>query len=151
MRTPAVTGSLTLSGTQVSKVSVKVDLTRLESKDDQPPGVPGVGNRLNSLRFAGLELSQFPDATFALSSPITLSAAPKVGETVSSSAKGKLTLHGVTKEVTIPIKARWNGSIIDVNGSLPIQLADYSITPPERPFVSVTDHGTMEFDLTFAK
>jgi hypothetical protein len=39
-----------------------------------------------------------------------------------------------------------------VVGSLPILMADYDITPPNvGGFVSVEDHGTMEFQLVFVK
>ncbi len=113
--------------------------------------MPGLSGRIKSLQSEGLEITRFPDARFVLTSPITLPSAPKVGAVESADAKGKLTLHGVTRSVTIPIKARWNGALIDVNGSVPIHLADYSITAPSRPIVSVTGDGTLEFDLTFAK
>jgi polyisoprenoid-binding protein YceI len=151
VRTPSVTGALTLQGTQVNGVSVTADLSHLESKDSQPPGFPGIENRVNSLQFQGLEISKFPTAKFVASAPITLPTAPNVGVKVTTTAHGKLTLHGVTKDVAIPIEARWNGTVIDVAGSLPITLADYSITAPSRPFVTVGDKGTLEFELTFGK
>ena len=151
VRTPAVTGSLTLQGTQIDGVSITADLTQLQNDDTQPPGVPGLGGRLISLQSEGLEIASFPDAKFVLSSPVTLTSAPKVGAVENVDAHGKLTLHGVTKDVTVPIQARWNGALIDATGSLPIRLADYSITAPSRPFVTVSDSGTMEFELTFAK
>ncbi len=151
VRTPAVTGSLTLQGQHVSGVSVTADLTQLVSKDSQPPGIPGLEGRISALQFQGLEISNFPKATFVETQPITLPTAPKTGAIVTVSAPGKLTLHGVTKDVVVPIKATWNGAVIDATGSLPIHLADYSITAPSRPFVSVASDGTMEFELTFAK
>jgi polyisoprenoid-binding protein YceI len=150
VRTPAVTGSLTLQGTTVNGVTITADLTQLQSEDTQPPGVPGLGGRLVSLQNEGLEIASFPDAKFVVSS-ITLPSAPKVGVVEKVDASGKLTLHGVTKDVTVPIEARWNGKFIDATGSLPIRLADYSITAPSRPFVTVSDTGTLEFELTFAK
>ncbi|MCU1429322.1 MAG: hypothetical protein JWL83_3322 [Actinomycetia bacterium] len=151
VRTPAVTGNLTLAGTKVGTVNVTADLTQAESKDTQPPGVFPVSNRIQSMRTDGLQTNQFPTAKFALSAPITLAGAPKSGVPVSASATGQLTLHGVTKSVTIPIKARWNGKVIDVTGSVHIALADYSITPPQRNFVRVDNNGTIEFQVTFAK
>jgi polyisoprenoid-binding protein YceI len=151
VRSPKVSGTLSLSGTQVSGVTVTVDLSELQSFDKQPPGVPGVGNRVGSLQSEGLEIERFPDAKFVETGAITLPNAPKVGQEIDTNAAGKLTLHGVTKDVTIPIKARWNGALIDVNGSLPVKLSDYSITAPQRPFVTVGGNGTLEFDLTFTK
>lgn len=151
VRTPKVTGSMTLAGRKISAATITADLTAMESKDEQPPGVPDLANRVGSQRDSGLETSKFPTATFTLSQPITLPTAPKVGQQVSVSAPGKLTIHGVTKNVTVPIKAIWNGRFIDASGALPIVLADYGMTPPQRFFVTVTDRGTMEFELQLAK
>ncbi len=151
VRTPSVTGGLTLSGTTVSGVTVTADLTRAESKDSQPPGVFPVSNRVRTMQTQGLETNRFPTAKFVLGAPITLSGAPKAGATVTSNASGRFTLHGMTKTVTVPIKARWNGDVIDVTGSLPISLADYGISKPQVGFVHVDGNGTMEFELTFAK
>ena len=55
---------------------------------------------------------------------------PADGQVVDATATGNLTLHGVTKEVQIPLQARIDGGVITVVGSLPIQFADYNITSP---------------------
>jgi polyisoprenoid-binding protein YceI len=149
VRTAAVTGTMTISGRTVSAVEVTADLTKAESKDAQPPGVFPVQNRIGQMENDGLETARFPTSTFVVSEPIELARAPEAGVRITAEARGDLTIHGVTKSVTVPIEARWNGEVIDVTGSLPIVLADYGITPPERNFVSVDDRGTMEFQLTF--
>lgn len=73
------------------------------------------------------------------------------GEEITTDASGNLTVHGETRPVTIPIEARWSGDVIDVAGSLEVALADFGMTPPERPFVSVSETGTMEFQLAFER
>jgi polyisoprenoid-binding protein YceI len=151
VRTPKVSGAMTLSGNTVSSTSITVDLSALESKDSQPPGVPTIGNRVRYLEHSSLETSTFPTTTFKLTKPITLSSAPTVGAKVTVSATGTLTLHGVTKTVTIPLTAIWNGAVIDVSGSLPVALADYNISQPSLPFVSVDATGTLEFKLELVK
>jgi polyisoprenoid-binding protein YceI len=151
MRTPGVEGSLTVAGSQVTAAEVTADLTQLESQDTTPPGVPGVGNRANAIRDDGLETNSFPTATFRLTQPISLPSAPVIGEAVEAQATGDLTIHGVTRNVTIPIQARWSGDVIDIAGSLEVVLADYGMTPPSRQFVSVADAGTMELQLAFTR
>lgn len=151
MRSPAVTGGLTVNGTEVSNVTVKVDVTQLDSKDDQPPGIPSIGNRANQIRNDGLETATFPTATFTATGPIALPAEPKAGQVLTVQVPGTLTLHGQSKQVTIPVQARWNGQVIDLTGSLPITLADYGITAPSRPFVSVDPKGTLELQVTLTK
>src|SRR3954468_276113 len=42
VRTPKATGSMTLAGAKINAATITADLTAMESKDDQPPGVPSV-------------------------------------------------------------------------------------------------------------
>lgn len=149
MHSAVVTGSLQVDGSAIDDVTIEVDLTALESKDAVPPGVPGVENRAGQMRGDGLETDSFPTATFVLTEPVTLDGAPATNEAISAEATGDLTIHGETRSVTIPIEARWSGDVIDVAGSMDLALADYGINPPSRGFVSVTDTGTLEFQLVF--
>jgi hypothetical protein len=134
---------LAISGTQVTDVSITADLTQLKSDDQRRDG---------QLQQRGLETDTFPTATFKLSQPIDLGSVPADGQTISVTATGELTLHGVTKTVDIPLQARLNGNTIEIVGSLAITFADYSITPPTSFIaLSVADHGTMELHLFFTR
>jgi len=140
-RTPNVSGSLRVDGSSITEVSATVDMTTLQSDDDR---------RDNQLRMRGLQTDAFPTATFELTSPIDIPQAPQEGETITARATGDLTLHGVTKQVTVPIQARWTGDQIEVVTSFDVALADYGIEPPTGFFVlSVADHGTVELHLLF--
>jgi polyisoprenoid-binding protein YceI len=142
-RTPAVGGSLTIAGTKVTAVNIEVDLTGLKSDDDRRDG---------QLSHQGLETSTYPTATFALASPIDLGSVPADGTEISVTASGKLTLHGKTKDVQIPLKAKLSGSTIVVKGSLDIAFADYGITKPNSfAVLSIADTGTLELQLFFTK
>ena len=142
-RTSGVSGSMTISGTTVTDATFEADLTGLTSDDR---------NRDRQLGNQGIQTNQFPTATFKLSSPIDLGSVPSDGQEISVSAKGQLTLHGVTKDVEIPLKARLSGNVIVVGGSLPIAFADYGIDKPNSfKVLSIDDTGTMELQLFFAK
>jgi polyisoprenoid-binding protein YceI len=142
-RTPDVSGSMEIDGSSITAVSVTVDMTTLVSDDDR---------RDNQLRMRGLETDAFPTATFELSEPIDVGTAPAEGETISADATGDLTVHGVTKRVTVPIQARWSGDQVEVVASFDVALADYGIEPPTGFFVlSVADHGTVELHLLFRR
>ncbi|HXY71199.1 MAG TPA: YceI family protein [Actinomycetota bacterium] len=141
-RTTALTGSLTVSGLKIAAVSVKADLTQLHS--DKPM-------RDERMQTMGLETDRFPSASFTLTSPVSFAKRPPAGTIVRVVAHGNLSLHGVTRSVSIPLQARWSGDQIQVVGSLPIVFADYGITPPSIGPVTVQDHGTMELQLVFAK
>jgi len=142
-RTPDVSGTMTIAGAQVTAATLTADLTSLQSDDDRRDG---------QLRRQGLETQTFPTATFALTSPIDLGAVPAENKEITITAKGKLTLHGQTRDVELPLKARLSGGAIAIAGSLPIAFADYGIEKP-RSFavLSIEDEGTMELQLFFTR
>jgi polyisoprenoid-binding protein YceI len=142
--TPGVTGSLTIAGTDVTEASFTVDLTQLEFSDD--PGFD-VANRRRALDDQGLEIAEFPEASFTLTQPIVIGE-PAPDETVTAEATGELTLHGVTKEITFTVEARLQGSQIRVAAAdaIPVVLADYAIEKPSAPVIaSIDDEGSFDF------
>ena len=146
-RTSDVTGGFTLTddqdGLQVTDVSVEVDMTTLESDSSQRDG---------RLRDQGLETGTFPTATFVSAGPIEVPDAARSGTAVTIDVTGDLTIHGVTKEVTIPIQARLDGDQIELVGSLTFPLTDFDIDKPSSfAVVSIEDDGTLEFQLFFTK
>ncbi|MDQ1431062.1 MAG: hypothetical protein QOF40_1664 [Actinomycetota bacterium] len=142
-RTNNVTATVKINGTTISDVTVTADLRDLKSDNNFRDG---------RIKSEGLESNRFPEAKFVLTSPIGLSAAPAVGETVDAQATGDFTLHGVTRSVTISLQGRWDGKQVQVVGHLPVVFGDYGITAPTAPAVaSVDDHGEMELQLFFTK
>jgi len=142
-RTPVVTGTIMVAGSTVGSGSVTADLTRLASDQSR---------RDDAIRTRGLETNEFPKATFTITEPIDLGERPVVGKQYTVTARGDLTLHGVTRPVDVEVDARWNGDTIDVAGRAPIVLADYGIEPPDvLGRLEVDDRGVMEFQLTFAR
>jgi hypothetical protein len=58
----------------------------------------------------------------------------------------------VTKEVTIPIQARWSTDRITVVSSFDLILADHAMERPTTARVlSVSDRGTVELQLHFVR
>jgi polyisoprenoid-binding protein YceI len=142
-RTNNVTATMTINGTTISDVTVTADLRSLKSDNDLRDG---------RIRDQGIESNRFPQAKFVLTTPIALSALPAAGQTIKVDATGDFTLHGVTKKVTIPLEARWDGKAVQVVGTLPVVFGDYNITAPNSTFVaSVDDHAEMELKLFFEK
>src|SRR4051794_40071734 len=74
-RTNDVTATMTVDGTTVSDVSVTANLASLKSDKDR---------RDRIIRDTGLQSTQFPTATFALTEPITLPQAPRKGEKLTT-------------------------------------------------------------------
>jgi polyisoprenoid-binding protein YceI len=142
-RTSAITGTFTLtqsaSGYSVTAAAFTVDVSKLTSDQSR---------RDNRIHSQGLESDRYPTATFQLATPIVLPATATAGQPIKVSATGALTIHGVTKTVTIPIDARLSGSQIELVGSITFPFSDFAMTPPSiGGFVSVQPNATMEFQL----
>lgn len=142
-RTPEVSGTMTIDGVTATEVDVDADLSTLESDESFRDG---------SIRNQALETGRFPTATFALTEPIDVQTVPAAGESVKVDAKGTLTLHGVTRDVTVPLEAKLVNDVIVVTGQIDIAFADYGIEKPVAARVlSIEDRGVMELQLFFTK
>ena len=144
-RTNAITGSFNVArqGDQVvvaPGARFEVDVTKLASDESQ---------RDNRIRSQGLESNRFPIATFVSASPIQLPASAASAPT-KVDVTGDLTIHGVTKRVTLPVDAQLNGGRIEVVGSHTFPFSDFGMTPPNiGGFVTVDNAATLEFRLFF--
>ena len=150
-RSDDVSGSFTVDGSTVSEGSFTVDLTTLTFTDDPGRSVAG---RANAMKTRGLETEQFAEATFEITSPVDLGAAPADGETVTATVTGDLTLHGVTNEVTFDVEAEVAGGTITVVTAdpVPVVLADYDIDKPTGgPIAEISDEGSFEFLIVLAQ
>ena len=149
-RTSLVSGGLTASGGssgyQVSSLTFTAGLTSLHSVDS----VAGrdVTQRDGVVR-RQLDVQQFPNATFTATSVSVPGAISS--QAVDVTVTGKLTIHGVTKDVTIKAKAQLSGSKAEIAGSTSINMTDYGVSPPHVPFVTVESAVVIEFDIFLSK
>ena len=147
-RSPAVTGSVKVEQTEGSSLSAtdanfEVDLTKLTSDESR---------RDNRIRTDGLQTNRFPKAIFVATRPIPLPPETASGQAVKASAEGDLTLHGVTKRVTIPLDIRVTGGRGELVGSLRFPMSDFDINPPNiAGFVTDDADATLEFKLVLEK
>jgi polyisoprenoid-binding protein YceI len=142
-RSSQVEGSMAIDDGSLTEATVTVDLTALESED------PTASRRDTYLQGNGLEIEQFPEATFELSTPAAL-AVPPEGACVTVEVAGDLTLHGVTAPVTLSLDATWTGDAIEVAGTAPVVLADFDIVPPDvAGLATAEEEGAFELLLRF--
>lgn len=146
-RTTGLTGGFTVSGSDgnysISGIAVEADMSRLTS--DSP-------RRDETLRTRGLETERFPTARFRSMGPIELPDNLGSGDAIEFLLDGALTIHGVTRQVSIPVRARLDSETLEVVGSLIMHLADFGIEAPNvANIVSVEPTGTMEFKLLLEK
>jgi polyisoprenoid-binding protein YceI len=142
-RTPDVSGTMTVEGGEVAAVDVEVDMTTLQSDNGQRDG---------QLATRGIEYERFPTATFTLTSPVALPEAADDAWSVSTQATGDLTIHGVTREVTISLEAEVTDGSAAVVGQAPVKLTDFDIEAPTGfRVLSIKDDATFEFQIFFAR
>ena len=146
-RTTAVTGQVTISeqsGTyRATSAKFTVDVSQLQSNESK---------RDNRIRTIGLETDRYPQATFVAGDPLDIPGDAVDGKVVTVKTAGDMTLHGVTKKVTIPLEVQRNGNQIRIVGNYDFSWDDFGMTAPSvPPFVSVTGSPKLEFDVTLSK
>ena len=135
-RTTKIWGSMTISGSTVTKGSFTVDMASVVSDQSQ-----------RNAHFDGpiMNVSQYPTATLTLSTPIELGSIPTDGVVEHYNAVGDLDMHGVTKSVSFAVTAERTGSGIDVLADLPITFSGWNIANPSiGGFVTTANSGTLE-------
>ena len=130
-RTSAVKGVAAVAGGRIVTARFEIETGTLRSDE---------ARRDETMRFRGLETDRYPKAGFVLTAPATLAA--------RFAARGRLTLHGRTRPVTVRLQSRRDGAGVDLAGSTPIEFSDYGMEPPSVAGVaSVRDHGKLEVRL----
>jgi polyisoprenoid-binding protein YceI len=146
-RTNAVTGQVTISGQdgayKANNANFTVDVSQLKSNEDR---------RDNKIRSIGLETDKFPQATFAAAGPIDIPQDAADGKIVTVQAEGDMTMHGMTKKITIPLQIQRNGTQVQIAGNYEFSWSDFGMTAPSLPpFVSVTGNPKLEFIIKLSK
>ncbi len=142
-RSAAVAGSMTYDGAAITAVQVTVDLSSLKSDSTMRDG---------ALRMQALETGKYPTASFRLTQPIPIEGTPTEGTKLAAAVSGELTLHGVTRPITVLLEGQFSGGQVVVVGMAEVAFADFGIAQPRAASVlSVDDRGTLELQLVFEK
>jgi polyisoprenoid-binding protein YceI len=145
-RTDQVTGSITVAadGSTVTAGTIQVDTATITSDKSM---------RDNRLRTEALQTDSYPTAMFKLTQPVAIPSAALAGTSSEVTLVGELTLHGVTKSVSIPAHTQLANDTIQVAGSTSFPLSDYGMIAPNIGgfIVSIADRGTLEFVVVFAR
>jgi polyisoprenoid-binding protein YceI len=134
-RTGAVTGTATVDGDRMTRARLTTDMTTLRSDENR---------RDAALRARAIETDRYPTSRFELTEPFAISRR-------AVEARGRLTLHGRTQPIVATVAGqRIGGGAIELAGSARIDFRAFGIEPPSvAGFVTVEDHGALEFKLRF--
>ena len=139
-KTSDVTGTIVADPASPATSSVNV-IINLDSLDT------GVGLRNREMRERYLETNKFATATFK-SVSVTGPASIAPNAPVEISVTGDMTLHGVTKRVTIPVRVVLiPDGRIHASSSFKIHMPDFGIKVPHSILVTVNDDVPVRLDL----
>lgn len=120
------------------KVTIKVDLTALttdlSARDEHLQNALETSNASNKY------------ATFVVDRSAL--KVPADGASTDDNAKGKLTLHGTTKDVSVHYVAKNSGGTISVTGDSKLDMTEYGVKPPS--FAGATVKNDVTFGITFS-
>jgi len=89
-----------------------------------------------------LEVAQFPEIQFILTG---LGGVHRDGEKVTVTLEGKLTLHGITQNVRVPVSISPMNGRFEVEGKTALTMSDYAIERPAFLFIRVKDEVDVRF------
>ncbi|WP_258104386.1 YceI family protein [Marinoscillum sp. MHG1-6] len=96
-----------------------------------------------------MESDKYPKSTFQ-AVLIDFNARKKGVQNVT--AKGKLTIHGITQNVEIPGKIEMLGNgKIQITSTFMVKLVDYDITVPQIVFQNIAEEIEVKVDFTLSK
>jgi polyisoprenoid-binding protein YceI len=141
----------------------KPEASTTEIVIDLPSIDTGISMRNDHFRSAGfMDTEKFPTATFksvSISSPVKTIDANKP---VELKITGDMTIHGVTKRITVPVRVVWipeseltkssrgPGDFVHASTNFAIKLADYGIPVPQKLMMKLADTVNISVDV-FAK
>ncbi|MBN4062138.1 YceI family protein [Bacteroidales bacterium AH-315-I05] len=119
----------------------------------------GIDLRDEHMRSANyLNTGNYPEAIFMLTGLKASKKSLENTKAVNATASGKLTLHGVTKEVTVPVTlayfkgdkktgSKQPGNLLRVKASFNIKLSDYGINVPQMLFYKLDEKVSITIDV----
>jgi polyisoprenoid-binding protein YceI len=132
-----------------AKVEINIDLASLET---------GIAMRNQHMRERFLQTSDFPTATFK-SVGIVLPKAVEPNKPIEGTIRGDFTVHGVTKQITVPLRvvyipeseltksSRGPGDWIHATTNFTIKLGDYGIAVPQQLMLKLADSVDIKLDV----
>ncbi len=142
-KTHEISGSLSVDLSDLSApvlVEVQVDLASLDT---------GMKKRNQHMCENHLETDRFPAAVFKADELLDASVGSVAsGEEVTFSLKGEFSLHGVTREITVPVELNvgQDGSL-RVKSHFQVKLADYEIKRPKFLILKLDEVQRVSIDL----
>lgn len=135
-RTEKVSGNASIEGATLAASEVTVDMASVKTNNPA---------RDVSFRSDILDTDKHPTSKFKLTGPVEIPTTLTDTGKATIKAVGELTIHGVSKPVTVDLEVGVDGKKLQVAGRIPMTFADYDVEAPALPFVTVEKQGFVEF------
>lgn len=114
------------------------------------PGEFDSGNLIRdaNARRGVFETGQYPTATFRATGITPAQVGIQPGEEREVDISGRLELHGVTRDITVPTTISRQNDTLRATGSINLLLSDYDMTRPSFLGLTVDDTVTVNFDIS---
>ena len=132
-------GSIDYAGGQPQKISFDIDLTSIETD------TPDLTKHLKTPDF--FDVAKYPKATFT--STALEPAPPGAAAGTTHMLRGTLDLHGVQKEVAIPVKAEQTADGVHATSEFTINRHDWGISYKGMADDLIKDNVLIKLDLSF--
>jgi len=119
-------------------IVVKLDPSSLNTDNEK---------RDKDLRQKCLEVDKYPAIQFESSSIEAESKTLTAGKPVKATIKGTLRLHGLEKQIAVPVTILLNNDTLTADGSLAIVLDEYKIQRPKVVFVRLQNDVKIKFKI----
>jgi polyisoprenoid-binding protein YceI len=139
-RTKGIAGDIAVNVAQPSKSQMGpmvINVSQFKSDEDR---------RDNFIRRSYLQSTQYPTATFVTKSIDGLPAQIKVGDQVSFTMGGDLTVKQATKPVTWQVTLKLENNRLVGSASTQITMSEFGVGPIQIPLLSTEDAVKLVFD-----
>jgi len=139
-RTKGIAGDIAVNVAQPSNSQmgpIVINVSQFKSDEDR---------RDNFIRRSYLQSTQYPTATFVTKSIDGLPAQIKVGDQVSFTIGGDLTVKQTTKPVTWQVTLKLENNQLVGSASTQITMSEFGVGPIQIPLLSTEDAVKLVFD-----
>jgi polyisoprenoid-binding protein YceI len=145
---PAIAGTITVDTDDPARSNVRLTIDasalKVSGKGESAGDVPKV--QATMLGAQVLDVQRYPKMTFASTS---IAVKTQTTTVLDAIVTGQLTLHNVTRSITVPVTVRREGNTLTATGRFPVKQTEYGIKPVSvGGVVSVKDAVDISFTIT---
>jgi polyisoprenoid-binding protein YceI len=144
---PAITGTITVDTDDPTRSNVRLTIDasalKVSGKGESADDVPKV--QATMLGAQVLDAQRYPKITFESTS---IAVKTQTTAILAAMVTGQLTLHNVTRSITVPVTVRREGNTLTATGRFPVKQTEYGIKPVSvGGVVSVKDAVNVSFTI----